>query len=54
MATHSSFLAWKILWTDGLQRVGHDRATGAFMHILHLTWSGDCYVSLDSEKGKTK
>ena len=32
MATHSSILAWKILWTEelgglqsmGLQRVGHD------------------------------
>ena len=35
MATHSSTLAWKILWTEepgrlesmGLQRVGHNRAT---------------------------
>ena len=35
MATHSSALAWKILWTEepgrlesmGLQRVGHNRAT---------------------------
>ena len=34
MATHSSILAWKILWTEepgglasmGLQRVGHDRS----------------------------
>ena len=34
MATHSSILAWKILWTEepgrlwsmGLQRVGHDCA----------------------------
>ena len=35
MATHSSILAWRIPWTEepgglwskGLQRVGHDRAT---------------------------
>ena len=35
MATHSSILAWRILWTEepggpqsrGLQRVRHDRAT---------------------------
>ena len=35
MATHSSTLAWKILWTEepgrlhsmGLQRVGHDSGT---------------------------
>ena len=35
IATHSSILAWRILWTEephglqsmGLQRVGHDRAT---------------------------
>jgi hypothetical protein len=35
MATHSSILAWEILWTDepgglqsiGLQRVGHNLAT---------------------------
>ena len=35
MATHSSILAWRILWTEepgklqsmGLQRVGHNRAT---------------------------
>ena len=24
MATHSSTLAWKIPWTQGLQGVGHD------------------------------
>ena len=36
MATHFSFLAWKILVTEGLQGVGHDGATGAFTHILHL------------------
>ena len=35
MATHTSILAWKILWTEdpgglqsmGLQRVGHDLVT---------------------------
>ena len=39
MATHSSILAWKIPWTEepgglqslGLQRVGHDRVTSAFI-----------------------
>ena len=35
MATHSSILAWRTLWTEepgelqsiGLQRIGHDRVT---------------------------
>ena len=39
MATHSSILAWKILWTEkpgglqsmGLQRAGHDLATNAYI-----------------------
>ena len=38
MATHSSILAWRILWTEesgglqaiGSKRVGHDCATNAF------------------------
>ena len=30
MATHSSTLAWRIPWTVGLQRVGHDLATFTF------------------------
>ena len=38
MATHSSILAWRILWTEkpggvqsmGSQRVGHDGATNTF------------------------
>ena len=38
MATHSSILAWRILWTEepgwlqsmGSQIVGHDRATDTF------------------------
>ena len=42
MATHSSILAWKILWTDelgglqsmGLKRVGHDYATNT--HTVRL------------------
>ena len=43
MATHSSILAWRILWTEeagglqslGSQRVGHDLAANAFtLHIL--------------------
>ena len=40
MATHSSVLAWRILWTEepsrlqsmGSQRVGHDRSDLAHMH----------------------
>ena len=42
MATHSSFLAWKILWTEepggllsiGSHRVGHDLSDLACMHAL--------------------
>ena len=41
MATHSSILAWKILWTEepgglqsiGLQRVGHESSDLAGIHI---------------------
>ena len=29
-ATHSSILAWRIPWTTGLKRVGHDWATFTF------------------------
>ena len=40
MATHSSVLAWRILWTEepgrlqstGLQKVGHNRSNLARMH----------------------
>ena len=50
MATHSSILAWRILWTEEsgrlqsmeLQRAGHKRVTHtfAFTHIQHYTrWS---------------
>ena len=43
MATHSSTLAWKILWTEEpgrlqsmvMQRIGHDRVT-----TLHFTSGG--------------
>ena len=39
MATHSSILAWRMLWTEehgrlwsmGSQRVRHDRATNTFL-----------------------
>ena len=42
MATHSSVLAWRILWTEepggllsmGSHRVGHDRSDLACMHAL--------------------
>ena len=45
MATHSSFLAWRIPWTQepgglqstGSQRVGHDWATSLHFTSLHFT-----------------
>ena len=46
MATHSSILAWRILWTEkpggllsmGSQRVGHDWVTSTSLHfLLHQT-----------------
>ena len=41
MATHSSTLAWRILWTEepgklqsvGLQRVGHDLVTSPYLTL---------------------
>ena len=47
MATHSSFLAWRIPWIEetgrlhsmGLQRVRHDLATNVFFHFSWL-WEG--------------
>ena len=44
MATHSSILAWRILWTEepgglqsmGLQRVGHDWATSTLALIREM------------------
>ena len=46
MATHSSTLAWKVLWTEkpvrlqsmGSQRVGHDWATSLFF-FLSISWT---------------
>ena len=43
MATHSSVLAWRILWTEepgelqstGLQRVGHDLGIKHHHHHIH-------------------
>ena len=45
IATHSSFLAWEITWTEepdglqsmGLQRVGHDLATKQQLKYLWKT-----------------
>ena len=39
MATYSSTLAWRILWTEepGRQRVGHDQVTSLSLLITHLT-----------------
>ena len=44
MATHSSFLAWRIPWTEepggllstGWQRVSHDGSDLARTHILYI------------------
>ena len=46
MATHSSILAWRILWTEesgrlqsmGLHRVGHDRASNIHTHMGGLSY----------------
>ena len=46
MATYSSILAWRILWTEGpgwlqfvgLQRVGHDWATNTFTYLSTMWW----------------
>ena len=42
MVTHSSILAWRILWTEeprrlqstGSQRIGHDRVTNTQTHMI--------------------
>ena len=47
MATHSSILAWKILWSEepgglqsmGLQRVGHDWATSHYSYVVKIKHS---------------
>ena len=49
MATHSSILAWKILWTEepgglqsmGLQRVGHEPSDLARIHINYVNHSDE-------------
>ena len=52
MATHSSILAWKILWMEepgmlqsmGLPRVGHDRVTSlslTFFNYTDLCWQSN-------------
>ena len=61
MATHSSILSWRILWTEGpnrwqsmqLQRIGHDWATNTslslqgvtIIHIIKL-----CFLNGTSER----
>ena len=58
MATHSSILAWRISQTEepgrlqpmGLQRVGHDWATNAF--ILFSRSKYGCLPSLTGERPK--
>ena len=53
MATHSSFLAWRIPWTEepgglqsiGLHRVGHDCSNLALMNMrenIQLVFSSIC------------
>ena len=49
MATHSSFLVWRILWTEepgrqqsmGLQIVGHDWETKQQQHCQMCDWASD-------------
>ena len=49
MATHSSFLAWEIPWTEesgvlhstGSQRLGHDSVTKQQQEMTAL-WRGEC------------
>ena len=56
MATHSSILAWEILWTEepgwlqpmGLQRVGHNLATKRQQHEV---WMGGGDVDLFTGRG---
>ena len=51
MATHSSILAWRILWTEepgvlqstGSQRVGHDRVTEPQLFEKFLAAMLRCY-----------
>ena len=68
MATHSSILAWKILWTEepgglqsmGLQRVRYDCATftlkkkkiTSFFFILILKYSSLIYQCRSEEEGE--
>ena len=40
-ATHPSILAWRIPWTTGSQRVGHDRAT-FMLGVSFGTWTLSC------------
>ena len=64
MATHSSFLAWRIPWTEepgrlqsmGLQRVGHNLATEhTYTHAYGTLASGPTKrVQNQQEKGNLK
>ena len=62
MATHSSILAWRILWTEepgglqsiGLQRAGHNWSDSACTHmapmgLMGLTWIVSDYTVLQKE-----
>ena len=47
MATHSSILAWKILWTEepgGLQSMDSDTTEQVYTHALHLGRLTSCFV----------
>ena len=53
MATHSSFLAWRIPWMEepgglqsmGLQRVGHNWSDLAQEDVNHDTWKNSAGLS---------
>ena len=54
MATHSSILAWRILWREGhgglqsmgMQRAGHDLATKAFTSLFNIQFNDDTEIYL--------
>ena len=57
MATHSSTLAWRILWTEepsrlqstGLQRVRHDWVTNSFFHLCKAHTESHCGELFDRQ-----
>ena len=48
MATHSSILAWRIPWMEGLQRVRHDWVTSWNFSIALCFWQ-KCLMDFDRD-----